>query len=173
MAYTYEYPRPSVTADCVVFNFIGGNLKVLLIKRGNNPYKGLWAFPGGFLDMDEPPLRTAMRELNEETGLEVEALEQIGVFGEVNRDPRGRVISIAFVSLLKDNKEDLQHGSDAAELRWWDLEKAPSLAFDHDLILTKAVQKIKDMFALALLQSRSLFRFSKEEMENVLRLLER
>ena len=102
--YTYDYPRPAVTADCVVFaNDAKEGLSVLLVERGREPYKGCWAFPGGFLQMDETAEECALRELKEETGFDavVELLEQLGCFSDVDRDPRGRVITIAYYALVK------------------------------------------------------------------------
>ena len=139
MSYTYEYPRPAVTADCVVFAYNGGQLNVLLIERGNDPYKGFWAFPGGFMNMDETAEECALRELNEETGLEISHIHEIGSFSTVDRDPRGRVVTIAFYTLLKQKAEVLG-GDDAAKARWWAVDEVPPLAFDHDLMLRRALQ---------------------------------
>ena len=97
--YNYEYPRPAVTADCVVFSHEETGLSVLLIERVNEPFKGCWAFPGGFMDMDEDAEACAIRELKEETGLEIRSMKQVGAFTEVNRDPRGRTVSIAFYAV--------------------------------------------------------------------------
>ena len=141
MPYTYEYPRPAVTADCVVFANVGGKLHVLLIERGNDPYRGKWAFPGGFMNMDETAEECARRELKEETGLEVDAVHEIGSFTTVDRDPRGRVITIAFYA-LSDNA-DVHGGDDAAKARWWSVDDVPPLAFDHDLMLHRALQCLR------------------------------
>ena len=116
--YTYDYPRPAVTADCVVFaNDAKEGLSVLLVERGREPYKGCWAFPGGFLQMDETAEECALRELKEETGFDavVELLEQLGCFSDVNRDPRGRVITIAYYALLK--RGVVKGGDDARRAR--------------------------------------------------------
>ena len=115
--YTYEYPHPAVATDCVVFGFDGHELKVLLIERGIEPYKGAWAFPGGFLRMDETAEQCALRELKEETGLSLNYLKQFKTFTDVDRDPRERVISIAFYALAK--KSDVQGGEDAAQAKWF------------------------------------------------------
>jgi 8-oxo-dGTP diphosphatase len=98
--YSYEYPRPSVTVDCVIFGLDNESLKVLLIQRKHEPFAGKWALPGGFVDMDEPIHRAAQRELEEETGISDMYMEQLYTFGEVERDPRGRVISVAYYSLV-------------------------------------------------------------------------
>ena len=140
--YTYKYPRPAVTTDCVVFGFDGHELKILLIERGNEPYKGCWAFPGGFLNMDENATQGALRELAEETGLILEHIKEFGTFTEVGRDPRERVISIAFYALAK--KSDVKGGDDAAKAQWFALNEVPHLAFDHDQMLRKAMLKLKE-----------------------------
>ncbi|MBQ6771869.1 MAG: NUDIX hydrolase [Bacteroidales bacterium] len=138
--YTYDYPRPAVTTDCVVFGFDGSELKVLLIERGNEPYKGCWAFPGGFLNMDETAEQGALRELKEETGLDLPSIKQVGAFSDVNRDPRGRVITIAFYALTKIT--DVQGSDDAAKAQWFGLNDLPQLAFDHNLVLREAQSKL-------------------------------
>ena len=140
--FTYKYPRPAVTTDCVVFGFDGHDLKVLLIERGNEPYKGYWAFPGGFLNMDENATQGALRELEEETGLKLNYIKEFGTFSDVNRDPRERVVSIAFYALAK--KADVKGGDDAAKAQWFALNEVPHLAFDHDYMLRKAMQKLKE-----------------------------
>ena len=99
--YIYDYPRPAVTTDCVVFGIDGNSIKVLLIERGNEPFKGCWAFPGGFLNMDENAEQGAIRELKEETGLDLKDIKQIGAYSDVDRDPRSRVITIAFYAVTK------------------------------------------------------------------------
>ena len=140
--YTYEYPHPAVATDCVVFGFDGHELKVLLIERGIEPYKGAWAFPGGFLRMDESAEQCALRELKEETGLRLNYLKQFKTFTDVNRDPRERVISIAFYALAK--KSDVHGGDDAAQAKWFAIKEVPHLAFDHDYILRKAMEKLRE-----------------------------
>ena len=139
--YTYDYPRPAVTTDCVVFGFDGHDLKILLIERGIEPYKGAWAFPGGFLNMDETAEQGALRELREETGLDLNYLKQVGAFSDVDRDPRTRVITIAFYALAK--KSEVQGGDDAAKAQWFALNEVPRLAFDHDYILRKTMEKLR------------------------------
>ena len=139
--YTYKYPRPSVTTDCVVFGFDGRDLKILLIERGLEPYKGSWAFPGGFLNMNETAEQGALRELREETGLNLNYLKQVGAFSAVDRDPRDRVITIAFYALAK--KASVQGGDDAARAQWFPIDDVPHLAFDHDYILRKTMDKLR------------------------------
>lgn len=141
MSYTYEYPRPAVAADCVVFGFNGRDLQILLIERGNEPFKGCWAFPGGFMNMDETAEQGALRELQEETGLAINRIKQLGAFTDVQRDPRGRVVSIAFYALVRPSA--VTGGDDANEARWFAIDDVPRLAFDHDYILRKAMQQLR------------------------------
>ena len=140
--YTYDYPRPAVTTDCVIFGYDGKELKVLLIERGIEPFKGCWAFPGGFLNMDEDALAGARRELKEETGLENAFIEQFHTFSEPGRDPRGRVITIAHYALVKI--QEVEGGDDAAQARWFSIDEVPPLAFDHDRILRMAMSRLKE-----------------------------
>ena len=139
--YTYDYPRPAVTADCVVFSNDSDGLSVLLIERANEPFKGCWAFPGGFMDMDENAEDCAKRELKEETGLEIGKMRQLGAFTEVNRDPRGRTVSIAYYAVIE--KAAVKGSDDAIQARWFPIDSIPSLAFDHEKILAMALEKIK------------------------------
>lgn len=139
--YCYQYPHPSVTTDCVIFGFDGSKLKVLLVERGIEPYKGRWALPGGFLRMDEDAHQGALRELKEETGLETAYVKQFYTFTDPNRDPRERVITIAYYALVRI--EDVRGGDDAARAEWFSLDKVPSLAFDHDYILRMATQELR------------------------------
>lgn len=140
--YTYEYPRPSVTTDCVIFGYDGKDLKVLLVERGIDPYKGHWALPGGFLQMDETALDGAKRELLEETGLKDTYIEQFHTFSAVDRDPRGRVITIAHYALVKIS--EVKGGDDAAEARWFPIGEVPKLAFDHGRILGEAMRTLRE-----------------------------
>lgn len=140
--YTYDYPRPAVTTDCVIFGYDGKELKVLLIERGIEPFKGCWAFPGGFLNMDEDALAGARRELKEETGLENAFIEQFHTFSEPGRDPRGRVITIAHYALVKI--QEVEGGDDAAQARWFPIGEVHPLAFDHDRILRMAMSRLKE-----------------------------
>lgn len=142
MSYTYKYPHPAVAADCVVFGFDGRELQVLLIERGLPPFKGCWAFPGGFMKIDESAEDCAKRELAEETSLHVQMLKQLGAFSAVYRDPRERVISIAFYALVLPS--DVVGGDDASQAKWFPIRDVPQLAFDHDFILRKAMQKLRE-----------------------------
>ena len=141
LKYHYKYPHPSVTTDCVIFSFDGTKLKVLLIERGIEPYKGRWAFPGGFMRMDESAEEGALRELKEETGLEGAYIKQFGTFTNPNRDPRERVITIAYYALVK--LQEVRGDDDAADARWFSLDEVPSLAFDHDMILRTALMELR------------------------------
>jgi 8-oxo-dGTP diphosphatase len=140
--YCYKYPHPAVTADCVIFGFDGLNLKVLLIQRGIEPFKGRWAFPGGFMQMDETIEECARRELQEETGLVVNTVEQFHIFSDVNRDPRERVLTVAHYALVR--LADVEGGDDAARAQWFAQDEIPSLAFDHDRILRMALSTLKE-----------------------------
>lgn len=140
--YCYEYPHPAVTTDSVIFGFDGTNLKVLLIERGLEPYKGRWAFPGGFIEMDEDADEGARRELKEETGFDAAYMEQFHSFSAPGRDPRERVISIAYYALVQ--MREVTAGDDAAKARWFSIEDVPQLAFDHDLILRKALSCLRE-----------------------------
>lgn len=137
MSYTYKYPRPAVTADCVVITK-EEDPRVLLIQRGNEPFKGCWAFPGGFMDMDETTEQCAMRELKEETGLVVDHLTQIGAYSKVDRDPRGRTLSVAYLAIVNEPLA-VSGMDDAAKADWFPLSSLPDLAFDHNEIMNDAI----------------------------------
>jgi 8-oxo-dGTP diphosphatase len=140
--YCYKYPHPAVTTDCVIFGFDGERLQVLLVEHGIEPYKGKWAFPGGFLKMDETAEEGALRELREETGLERAYIQQFHTFSDPHRDPRERVITIAYYALVKI--QEVHGGDDAASASWFPLSEIPSLAFDHDYILRMATQRLRE-----------------------------
>jgi 8-oxo-dGTP diphosphatase len=131
-----------VTTDCVIFGFDGVSIKVLLVKRGIEPYKGMWAFPGGFMKMDETAEECARRELEEETGLKSASVEQFHTFTSVNRDPRERVITVAHYALVR--LSEVKGGDDAASAKWFSHDEIPSLAFDHDHILRLALKVLKE-----------------------------
>jgi 8-oxo-dGTP diphosphatase len=141
MSYTYEHPHPAVAIDCVVFGFNGRTLEILLIERGVDPFRGAWALPGGFMGMEETAEECAKRELWEETGFSVLTLKQLGAFTSVHRDPRERVVSIAFYALVQPS--DVTGGDDARQARWFPVDDAPPLAFDHDHILRKALRQLR------------------------------
>lgn len=143
MRTSYEFPRPALTVDCVIFGFDEGDLKVLLIERGLEPFHGRWALPGGFVRVDESLDAAALRELEEETGVRDVYLEQLYTFGTVDRDPRERVVTVAYYALLKMESHVLKASADAARARWFSVREAPTLAFDHDEILATAIRRLE------------------------------
>jgi 8-oxo-dGTP diphosphatase len=153
--YVYDWPRPMVTVDAIVFALSAGKAKILLIKRKNEPFKGRWALPGGFMGIEEELEDAAARELAEETGLEGVPLEQMHTFGRCGRDPRGRQITVAFMGIAGKGWKKIRGGDDAAEARWYDVEKLPKdLAFDHNDVVE---------FAIARLKSKSEYRENRAE----------
>ena len=136
--YTYKYPRPAVTADCVVMTK-EATPKVLLIERGFDPYKGCWAFPGGFMNMDETTEQCAIRELEEETGLKITDIQQIGAYSKVDRDPRGRTVTVAYLIVI-DAPVAVTGQDDAAKAQWFPIDALPPLAFDHEDIMRDAIK---------------------------------
>ena len=141
MSHTYQFPRAALTVDCVVFGFDEGELKVLLIERGLEPFKGKWALPGGFVRVEETLAEAARRELEEEAGLKDVFLEQLYTFGAVKRDPRERVVSVAHFALVK--MMETKAATDAADARWFPISEIPKLAFDHAEILATALARLK------------------------------
>lgn len=137
MSYTYKYPRPMLTADCIV---IDSARHVLLVERRNDPYRGCWALPGGFMEMDETIEQCAARELKEETGIEIDTsdLTLVGVFSALDRDPRGRTVTAAYMAHVAEGTP-AHAGDDAAALRWWPLSTLPPLAFDHQAVIHSAI----------------------------------
>lgn len=144
MPYTYPHPRPALTADCVIFGLDESHtLKILLIKRSAEPFKGDWALPGGFVNMDEDLETAALRELAEETGVKNVFIEQLYTFGQPGRDPRGRVVSVAYFALVNLSEHPVQANSDAELVAWYELDQLPPLAFDHDHIIEMAIQRLR------------------------------
>ena len=156
--YVYDWPRPMVTVDAAVFNISGDKIKMLLINRGNEPFKGKWALPGGFVarlqdrlaplagfvEMEEELEDAVVRELAEETGLTGVKLEQMHTFGTIGRDPRGRMITIVFMGIVNNEQTEIKAGDDAAKARWFDIENLPeNMAFDHNEVLKFAIKKLK------------------------------
>jgi 8-oxo-dGTP diphosphatase len=143
MPYTYKYPRPALAVDCVVFGFDEGDLKVLLVQRKFSPFKNKWAFPGGFVQMNETLDDAARRELEEETSIRNLFLEQLYTFSDVDRDPRERVISVGYYSLVKLRNYRPKAASDARQVGWFPVGTVPELGFDHDKILQTAVARLQ------------------------------
>lgn len=139
--YSYEHPHPAVTVDVAVFTRQNNQLKLLLIQRANEPHKGKWALPGGFVDIKEDLEVAARRELKEETGLTVEDIEQLYTFGKPDRDPRERIITVVYTTLV-DSEIKVTAASDAANAEWFDVNKLPELAFDHPEIIRLACKRI-------------------------------
>lgn len=138
--YTYDFPRPRVATDIVVFAEIGGGQHVLLIRRGNEPFKGDWALPGGFVEEDEALMACAERELCEETGVSGVALEQFHTYGDPGRDPRGWSLSVAYWGAVNGEPPPIQAADDAVEAAWHPLDALPPLAFDHDQMIARAAK---------------------------------
>lgn len=137
MSYTYKYPRPAVTADVVAITK-EEEPKVLLIQRAFEPYQGCWAFPGGFMEMNETTEVCAIRELEEETGLRLDNMVQVGAYSKVDRDPRGRTITIAYLAIVREPLTVVAQ-DDAAKAEWFPINDLPTLAFDHDEIMADAL----------------------------------
>lgn len=144
MPHTYEYPRPALTVDCVVFGLDAKlELKVMLIQRDIPPFQGQWAIPGGFVRMNETLEQAALRELQEETGIHDVYLEQLFTFGDLERDPRDRTVTVAYYALINLVEQRIQASTDAREAEWFALSKIPELAFDHPQILQKAIARLR------------------------------
>lgn len=143
MSHTYEYPRPALTVDCVVFGLDEDELEVMLIRRGLEPFAGRWALPGGFVHIDETLEEAARRELEEETGLRKVYLEQLFTFGAIDRDPRERVVTVAYYALVKLSDHKVRAATDATDAAWFSLSDLPELAFDHAQILEVALERLK------------------------------
>lgn len=143
IVYCYDYPRPSVTVDVVLLTDVKPYPEVLLIRRKNPPFKNAWALPGGFIEMEETLEESALRELYEETNISDVKLTQIGTFGHTERDPRGRVITVAYLGVITNKILDVVAGSDAGEVAWYATSNLPELAFDHKIIIHTALEEIK------------------------------
>lgn len=142
--HTYDYPRPALTVDVVLVAGPLADPYVLLIRRAREPFLGMWALPGGFVEELEPLERAARRELAEETGLAVDGpLNQIGTFGDPGRDPRGWVVTAAFAARLADGDPPMPHpGDDAASAEWHPVRALPPLASDHTQIVAEAMRSL-------------------------------
>lgn len=143
--YCYAYPRPALTADVVFIDVEASALRVLLIERRAPPFEGRWALPGGFVDADEDLPEAARRELREETGIRGSRLVQLGAYGKVDRDPRGRTVSVVFLGLYRGRMGGAIAGDDASAVCWFHMRKPPRLAFDHRTILRDALARLNEM----------------------------
>lgn len=148
MEYTYKYPHAAITADCVIYGFDGERLKILLVERGVEPCKGMWALPGGFMKIDETIEETAKRELSEETGLRNVFMTQFKVFSKVDRDPRERVVTVVFMALVRPSDYMLVAGDDASNALWFEERFLPPLAFDHEEIIAEAHRYLEELIRL-------------------------
>jgi 8-oxo-dGTP diphosphatase len=168
VSYCYEYPRPALTADAVVFTIIGDRLQVLLIQRNGEPFKGCWALPGGFCEENEPAAEAIRRELEEETGVQDIWLEQLRTFDTPGRDPRGWVVSVAHVALIDSARVQLAGADDAADARWWTVDALPALAFDHQEIVRYGLQRLRTKLRWANIGSQLLpARFTMAALQQV------
>lgn len=164
--YTYKYPHPAVTTDCVIFGWDGTQLQVLLIQRGNDPFKGKWAFPGGFLNPDESCEEGAARELKEETEFTGAYIEQFHTFSTPNRDPRERIITVAYYALVR--LQDVKGGDDAAQAKWFPLDSIPPLAFDHEEMYRLAKQRLQERLQFETAESKlTTQNFTEKELETI------
>jgi len=170
--YTYKYPHPAVTTDSVIFGFDGTSIHILLIERGIEPYKGAWALPGGFLNMNETVEEGARRELCEETNVKDVYLEQFHVFSSVDRDPRERVLTVAFFALVSKNDYEVIAGDDAARAKWHEWNNLPSLAFDHAEIIKMAKEKLQEKLRISPIAFKLLDKeFKMDELQRIYELI--
>lgn len=169
MKYTYDYPRPMVTVDIILFAWVDCRLVVLLVKRGAAPYRGYWALPGGFVEENETLEDAAQRELEEETSLKGVDLEQLYTFGDPGRDPRGRTISVAHFALMNSAQvRGAAAGSDACGLEWFPMKHLPRLAFDHKKILAYGLARLRNKLEYTTMGFRFLARrFTLTELQQV------
>ncbi len=172
MGFTYNFPRPAVTTDMLVFREGKECVEILLIKRKKDPYKNFWALPGGFLEIDETPEDGARRELEEETGLSIDVLKEIGTFGDIDRDPRGRTITIAFYTFIRNEEQVATAKSDAAELKWFSIKEIPEMAFDHREILKEGLLKLKSHVILAKLDIIDFFELNISKLKKIFKCLD-
>lgn len=141
--FEYEYPRPALTVDAVVFCIKSGEINVLLIERKNNPYKDFWALPGGFVDIDELIDKAVLRELEEETCLKNVELKRLNVYDAIDRDPRGRTISVVYYGQVDEINSIVKGEDDAKQAKWFSIKSLPNLAFDHEIVLKDAIKAFK------------------------------
>ena len=172
MTYSYEYPHPAVTTDIVIFTIRQDELKVLLIKRAMPPHQGEWALPGGFVDLDESLEEAARRELEEETGVSGVYLEQLYTFGQPDRDPRERVITVAYYALIPTDTVEIRAATDAEGVSWFGMHELPDLAFDHQEILAMAHRRLVDKLDYSTIAFQFMpERFTLSELQQVYELI--
>jgi len=140
--YCYDYPRPALTSDCIILRKNKTATEILLIQRAYAPYKGYWALPGGFVDPEETTQEAARRELYEETGIDSVNLTQLHTFSELDRDPRGRTVSVVYYSIIENAEISVKAGDDASNTEWFSLKTLPKLAFDHSKIIEFAIEML-------------------------------
>lgn len=170
--YTYKYPHPAVTTDSVIFGFDGASINILLIERGVAPFKGAWALPGGFLNMDETVEEGAIRELREETNIKDVYLEQFHVFSAVDRDPRERVLTVAFFALISKDKFEVTAGDDANKAQWYEWNNLPPLAFDHADVIRMAREKLQEKLRISPIAFKLLDKvFKMDELQRIYELI--
>ena len=143
MNHQYEYPRPALTADCLIFGYNGASLNILLVKRANEPFKDYWALPGGFVHQTEETDACAKRILKEKTGLQKIFIEQLYTFSDPQRDPRGWTISVAYFALINPKQFEIETGRNTTEVQWWQWRELPTLAFDHKEIIKLGIERLK------------------------------
>ena len=141
--YVYDYERAGLTVDVALFETVAGKLSVVLIRRRGEPYAGSWALPGGYMEIDETLEAAARRELLEETALVAGPMEELGAYDAIDRDPRGRTITIAYLGLGVENADDAVAGDDASDVRWFPLDELPAVAFDHGQIIADALARLR------------------------------
>lgn len=140
--FTYDYERAGLTVDVALLATVDGRLSVLLVRRAGEPYAGSWALPGGYMEIDETLAAAARRELLEETGLAAGRLEELGVYDAVDRDPRGRTITVAFLGTGVEDASAAAAGDDASDARWFPVNELPAVAFDHGQIIADALERL-------------------------------
>ena len=143
MSYAYKYPHFALTVDAVVFSKSDAGLIVLLIRRADEPFKDCWAFPGGFVNIDEVIDDAVYRELEEETNISNVSLKRFDIFDAINRDPRERTVSVVYYGLINDSNEPVKAGDDAKDAKWFSINNLPELVFDHSMILKKILEVVK------------------------------
>lgn len=143
MEYNYNFPRPSLTTDCLIFGYNGQSLKLLLVQRASEPFKNKWSLPGGFVKVTETTEQCAQRILLEKTGLQKVFIEQLFTFSEPNRDPRGWTVSVAYYALINSTQVETKIGRNTTDVQWFDWNELPSLAFDHKKIVKMGINRLK------------------------------